>query len=125
MLPTTLAAFRVTLARLVAGRTVKATFVFEPPYDAVIETEVDVATTAVAIVNVALVAPALTSTLAGTVANPGLLLLSATVAPSGGAAPLRVTVPVLLAPPTIEAGLAVRLDGMGGFTVRSVALLLP
>src|SRR6266480_5995761 len=57
-------------------------------------TAVDAATALVLIVNVALVAPATTVTLEGTVAAAVLLLESATVAPPAGAAPLNVTVPV-------------------------------
>src|SRR6266404_3842515 len=55
-------------------------------------TVVEEATALVLTVNVALVAPAATVTLDGTLAAP-LLLESATVAPPVGAAPLRVTVP--------------------------------
>lgn len=50
-------------------------------------------------VNVALVAPARTTTLAGTVAFAVLLLVNFTVAPSKGAGPSKVTVPVEVAPP--------------------------
>jgi hypothetical protein len=45
-------------------------------------------------VKVAVVAPAATVTLDGTVATAVLLLESWMVTPAGGAAPLRVTVPV-------------------------------
>src|SRR5437773_650189 len=55
---------------------------------------VDAGTALVLIVDVALVAPAATVTLEGTVAAAVLLLESATVAPPAGAAPLNVTVPV-------------------------------
>ena len=55
-------------------------------------TVVDTATALVLTVNVALVAPAGTGTVEGTLAAP-LLLESATCAPPAGAGPLNVTVP--------------------------------
>ncbi len=55
----------------------------------------------------ALVCPADTVTLDGTVATDVLLLDSDTVAPPDGAAPLRVTVPVELFPPLTLVGLRV------------------
>src|SRR2546423_4032300 len=71
-------------------------------------TAVDAATALVLIVNVALVAPAATVTLEGTVAAAVLLLESATVAPPAGAAPLNVTVPVEdCVPPITLVGLSV------------------
>src|SRR2546429_2323603 len=57
-------------------------------------TAVDAVTTLVLTVKVALVAPAGTVTLEGTVTAAVLLLESATCAPPAGAAPLNVTVPV-------------------------------
>ena len=56
-------------------------------------TAVDVVTVRVAIENIALVAPAPTVTLAGTVAADVLLLDSVTTAPLVGAAAVRVAVP--------------------------------
>jgi len=61
----------------------------------------------VAILNVAVVAPAATVTDAGTVAALVLLLVNATTAPPAGAAALSVTVPVLFAPPVSVAGFSV------------------
>src|SRR5881394_4090627 len=65
-------------------------------------------TVCVAIVNVAVVAPAATVTEVGTVAAGVLLLVNATTAPPAGAAALSVTVPVLFArPPVTVAGFSV------------------
>src|SRR6266403_1646816 len=66
-------------------------------------TEVDAVTGLVFAVNVALVAPAGTATLEGTLAAP-LLLASATCAPPAGAGPLSVTVPVEEFPPVTLVG---------------------
>ena len=66
----------------------------------------DAATGVVAIGNGAELAPALTITLAGTVAD-ALSLPSAIVAPPGGGAAVRLTVPVEFCPPVTTDGLAV------------------
>ena len=66
----------------------------------------DAATGVVAIGNGAELAPALTITLAGTVAE-ALSLPSATVAPAVGAGAVRLTVPVEFCPPVTIDGLAV------------------
>jgi len=65
---------------------------------------VDAATALVLTVNDALVAPAATVTLAGTLAAVVLLLESATCAPPVGAGPLSVTVPVEEFPPVTLVG---------------------
>src|SRR6266436_4515667 len=83
-------------------------------------TVVDAATELVLTVNVALVAPAGTITLEGTLAAAVLLLESATCAPPAGAGPLSVTVPVEdSVPPMTLVGLSVseereRVGGGGG-----------
>src|SRR5919198_775057 len=68
-------------------------------------TLVNAVTALVVMLNVALVAPAATVTLAGTDAA-GLLLESATCAPPAGAGPFSVTVPELGLPPVTLAGTA-------------------
>jgi hypothetical protein len=71
-------------------------------------TAVDAVTALVLTVNVALVAPAATVTLEGTLAAAVLLLESATCTPPAGAAPLNVTVPVEdCVPPITLVGLSV------------------
>jgi hypothetical protein len=87
--------------------------------------EVEMRTIEVFTVNVALVAPAGTVTLAGTLA--ALLLLDRrTCAPPAGAGPLSVTVPVEDVPPITLAGLSVSDEtvGSGTVTVRVAALLV-
>ena len=84
-----------------------------PPPVAVIVAELLLVTALVVTVNVALVAPPVTLTLGGTVANEELLLANVTVCPPEGAAELRVTVPVDEEPPTTEVGLRLRLESEG------------
>jgi hypothetical protein len=67
-------------------------------------TVVDTTTALVLTVNDAVVAPAATVTLEGTVATDVLLLESATCAPPVGAGPLSVTVPVEEFPPVTVVG---------------------
>ncbi len=94
-------------------------------------TAVDAATALVLIVNVALVAPATTVTLEGTVAAAVLLLESATCAPPAGAAPLNVTVPVEdCVPPITLVGLSVSEESVGaggaaGVTASEAVLVAP
>jgi hypothetical protein len=66
----------------------------------------------VATVKLALVCPAATVTLAGTVAAV-LLRDNVTTVPPVGAAAVRVTVPVELAPPVTVLGLSVSAEGVG------------
>ena len=66
----------------------------------------------------AVVAPAATVTLAGTVAAAVLLLLNVTVAPPVGAGPFSVTVPVDVLPGATDVGLRVKELGEGVFTVN-------
>ena len=75
-------------------------------------TGVDAATALVLIVKVALVAPAGTVTLEGTLAAVPLLE-SVTCAPPAGAIPLSVTVPVEELPPVTFEGLRVNEERVG------------
>ena len=77
---------------------------------------------------VAVVAPARTVTLDGTVAAAVLLLVSVTVAPPAGAARVSVTVPVEEVPPVTEVGFTVtdcKAGGTAGFTVSIAVLFTP
>ena len=74
------------------------------------------------------VAPAGTSTLAGTLARVALDEDKATVTPPRGAAWVSVTVPVEAAPPTRLAGLSDSADNVAagaGLTVKVLVLLEP
>src|SRR5437016_14665678 len=92
-------------------------------------TGVDVVTALVLTVNVALLAPAATVTLAGTVAVDVLLLVRVTAAPPAGAGPLSVTVPVEdCAPPVTVVGFSVSVESVGracGTTVSEAGLVTP
>jgi hypothetical protein len=94
-------------------------------------TVVEAVTALVLTVNLALVAPAGTITLEGTLAALVLLLESVTCAPPAGAAPLNATVPVEdCAPPITLAGFRPsdkRVGGGGGagVTVSEADLVAP
>ena len=91
-------------------------------------TGVEAATALVLIGKVALVAPAGTSTLEGTLAAPVLLLESMICAPPAGAGPLRVTVPVEESPPITAEGLSVSEERVGsgkGVTVSVAVWVTP
>jgi hypothetical protein len=91
-------------------------------------TDVEVDTLLVLTVNVALLAPAGTVTLAGTVAAAVLSLIRETVAPPVGACPLRVTVPIEEDPPITLIGLSAIEESVVepcGVTVSEAALVPP
>jgi len=87
-------------------------------------TAVDAATAPVPRLKLALVPPAATVTLAGTVAA-GLLLESETCAPPAGAGPFSVTVPVAGLPPVTLAGLTFSAETIGGSTVSEAVWVAP
>lgn len=76
-------------------------------------------------VKVAAVAPAATVTLDGTVATAVLLLESWMVTPTGGAVPLRVTVPVDGLPPTTFDGFNFNEDNAGLAIVNVAVFVTP
>ena len=91
-------------------------------------TDAEAVTLLVLTVNVMLLAPAATVTLAGTVAAAVVSLERETAAPPVGAGPLRVTVPVEdCAPPVTLVGFSVSEERVraGGSTVREAVLVAP
>ena len=95
------------------GLTVRVAVRETPPAEAVIVTLVALETARVETVKFALVAPAGTVTVLGTVATFVLLLLRFTTNPPDGAGAVRVTVPVLLLPPTTLVGFRLKLLRLG------------
>ena len=91
-------------------------------------TGVDAVTLLVLTVKVALLAPAATVTLAGTVAAAVLSLIRETAAPPVGAGPLRVTVPVEGDPPVTLIGLSAIVESVAepcGATLSEAVLVAP
>ena len=86
--------------------------------------DVVLATAVVVIVKLAVVAPAATVTLAGTVAA-ALLLDMLTASPPVGAALPRVTVPVEEVPPATAVGFTDTDETAGGFTVNAAVCVPP
>ena len=134
--PTTLVGFSVKPETVrggggAGGVTVSRADVLPVAIVAVIVTVVDAVTGKAEAVNVALLLPAGTVTLAGIVAARVLLLESPTVTPPAGAGAANVTVPSEEEPLATLAGLSVRAEsvtgggGAGGETVSSAVLVRP
>jgi hypothetical protein len=104
--------------------TVKVAFCVLPPNFAEIVTDLLVVTGLVAIANVADNILAGTITDEGTVETLVLLLVKLTVAPSGGAGPLKVTVPMACVPPFTEVGLNVSELSTATLTVKLAVLVV-
>ena len=96
-----------------AGATVSTAERDTPPAVAEMVTELVWVTEVVVTVNVVLVEPPGTVTLAGTDATAPLLLARATLCPPEGALADRVMLPVADAPPVTLVGLRATLDGVG------------
>jgi hypothetical protein len=110
----------------IGGVTVRVALWLLPEEVAVMLTLVDTVTVPAVAVNVVLVLPEGTVTLAGTVATEVLPLVSVTTVPPVGAAPLNVTVPVEDVPEVTDVGLNVTDDTeTGGATVSTALWLLP
>ena len=89
-----------------------------------IVTEVVAPTATVVTLKLVVVAPAATVTLAGTAAS-ALSLTNVTTAPSAGAGPFKVTVPVEEAPPEIPDGLSDSDESTGGSMVSVAVCVAP
>ena len=107
-----------------AGFTVSAAVFETPPLFAVIVTAVTAVTVVVVTLNVAVVDPAATVTLAGTVAA-ALLDASVTTIPPTGAADVNVTVPVLAVPPVTDVGFNATVLSTGAVIPRDADWLTP
>jgi hypothetical protein len=97
------------------GVTESTAVLFTPAKDAVSVTDVIEATLVVVTVKFAAIVPDVTVTFGGTAATVGLELDKVTTVPAGGAAPVKVTVPVVDAPPTT-------LEGFSASKVRAAAV---
>src|SRR2546427_2696003 len=111
------------------GDTVRTAVRVAPPNVAEIVVELEAVTAFEVTLKVALVAPAGTVTLTGTVAAAVLLLESVTEAPADGAADVSVTVAVDEAPPVTLVGLRLSAETDGpvakGFTVSVADFVTP
>jgi hypothetical protein len=96
-----------------------------PRYEAEMVTVDWKRTGSVDIEKLALVDPAAIVTLAGTIATKMLLLERATTAPSLGAGPLNVTVPVAELPPVTLEGFSFSEASTGGTTVSEADCVTP
>ena len=121
--PRTEVGVRTTLATLGLAVIVKAAVADWPFAVAVIVEDPAVNVNALVTVNVAVVEPDATVTVAGT--DAPVVLERLTTKPAAGAAELIVTVPVEVAPPSTLVGLKVRPVTAGGVTVSVAVLLEP
>ena len=107
------------------GATVNRAVLVKPAKEAEMVTEVDASTDKVDTANVALLFPARTVTLGGTVAAAVLLLERVIAAPPAGAAPVSVTVPTEEPTPTTLVGFSANEESEtvpgGGVTNRKSA----
>ena len=95
------------------------------PFVAEIVTVLVNVTVLVLTVKVAVVEPADTVVLKGTVATPVLLLVSVTTVPPDGAGPFRVTVPVEVPPPFTDVGFSETDVRVAEVTVKFAARVVP
>jgi hypothetical protein len=128
--PTTVLELSVTpetAGPVAAGVTASVKDRVAEPWEAVMSAEVLAGTELVATVNVAVLAPSATVTLAGTVATEVLPLERVTTIPPAVAGAVNVTVPVEEEPPTTERGFRLRLERVGvlEFTVKTADLDTP
>jgi hypothetical protein len=121
--PTTVVGFKVIDATC-GGLSVSVAVFVTPLRVAVMVTVVAAPTETLVTVNVALVAPAGTVTLAGVVVD-ALLSDNVTAAPPVGAGPSSVTVPVEEVPPVTVAGLMDTLVRAGALIVRVAVRVTP
>ena len=103
---------------IAVGATVRVAVCDVAPYPAEMVIWVEAATGAVVTVNVRLLLPDGTVTVAGTEATDASLLASVTTAPPDGAGPLSVTVPCELLPPPTIGGLSANELIAVGITVK-------
>lgn len=106
------------------GFIVRVVVCVDPPEVPVIVAVVVDVTAAVVTLKVAVLRPAGTSTVDGTVAEAEFEL-KLTVMPPDGEMPLRVTVPVEFDPPKTVLGETVTLDSVAGVIVRVAVLVAP
>jgi hypothetical protein len=105
--------------------TVSAAVAVPPPAAAEMVADEDAVTVAAVAVNTALLAPAATTTLAGTVATRVLLLVRVTFLPPLGAGPFSVTVPTDVVPLVTVLGSKVSPLTAGAVTARVADRVTP